>query len=92
RAQLVGTRTFGKGLIQSLLELADGSGLAVTTAKYLTPSGHDIHRQGIQPDVVVAEGSVPLTAETLAGPEDIQLQRALELLGQTQGIPVAKSG
>ncbi|MFS8837180.1 S41 family peptidase [Synechococcus sp. R6-5] len=91
RAQLVGTRTFGKGLIQSLLELADGSGLAVTTAKYLTPSGHDIHRQGIQPDVVVAEGSIPLTAETLAGPEDIQLQRALELLGQTQGIRVAKS-
>ncbi|WP_448377714.1 S41 family peptidase, partial [Fervidobacterium sp.] len=83
RAQLVGTRTFGKGLIQSLLELADGSGLAVTTAKYLTPNGRDIHRQGIQPDVVVAEGPVPLTAETLGGPEDGQLQRALEVLGST---------
>ncbi|MFS8885760.1 S41 family peptidase [Synechococcus sp. H70.2] len=93
RAQLVGTRTFGKGLIQSLLELADGSGLAVTTAKYLTPNGRDIHRQGIQPDVVVAEGPVPLTAETLGGPEDGQLQRALEVLGSTlavaQGIPAA---
>jgi carboxyl-terminal processing protease len=91
RAQLVGTRTFGKGLIQSLMELADGSGLAVTTAKYLTPNGRDIHRQGIQPDVVVGEGPVPLTAETLGGPEDRQLQRALELLGATlsvaQGIP-----
>ncbi|MFS8859351.1 S41 family peptidase [Synechococcus sp. H60.3] len=93
RAQLVGTRTFGKGLIQSLLELADGSGLAVTTAKYLTPNGHDIHRQGIQPDVMVAEGPLPLTAETLGGPEDGQLQRALEVLGSTlavaQGIPAA---
>ncbi|MCF2970034.1 S41 family peptidase [Synechococcus sp. Nb3U1] len=91
RAQLVGTRTFGKGLIQSLLELADGSGLAVTTAKYLTPNGHDIHRQGIQPDVVVAEGAV----QTLAGPEDVQLQRALQLFGQqmplAEGRPVGQA-
>ncbi len=95
RALLVGTRTFGKGVIQSLFELADGSGLAVTTAKYLTPSGHDIHRQGIQPDVVVAEGSVPLTAETLAGPEDEQLQRALQVLRQqtlwAKGKPTAQA-
>lgn len=90
RARLVGTRTFGKGLIQSLLELADGSGLAVTTAKYLTPSGHDIHRQGIQPDVVVPEGAVPLTVETLAGPEDVQLQRALQLLEQQMLVAKGK--
>jgi len=50
RSPLVGSRTFGKGLIQTLLSLGDGSGLAVTVARYLTPSGRDIQNQGIEPD------------------------------------------
>jgi carboxyl-terminal processing protease len=50
RSLLVGSRTFGKGLIQSLIPLGDGSGLAVTVARYLTPSGRDIQNQGIAPD------------------------------------------
>ena len=54
RATLVGTKTFGKGLVQSVRRLGDGtSGLAVTIAKYLTPSGRDINKQGIEPDIVV---------------------------------------
>lgn len=53
RAVLVGTQTFGKGLVQSVRGLGDGSGLAVTIAKYLTPSGRDINKEGIPPDVVV---------------------------------------
>lgn len=52
RATLVGTQTFGKGLVQSVRQLEDGSGLAVTIAKYLTPSGRDINKAGIAPDVV----------------------------------------
>ncbi len=52
RAVLVGTRTFGKGLVQSVQPLRGGSGLAVTIAKYLTPSGRDIHKEGIAPDIV----------------------------------------
>ncbi|MEC4803155.1 MAG: S41 family peptidase [Jaaginema sp. PMC 1079.18] len=52
RAVLVGTQTFGKGLVQSVRSLGDGSGLAVTIAKYLTPSGRDINKEGIAPDVV----------------------------------------
>jgi carboxyl-terminal processing protease len=52
RATLVGTKTFGKGLVQSVRGLGDGSGLAVTIAKYLTPSGRDINKHGIDPDVV----------------------------------------
>jgi carboxyl-terminal processing protease len=52
RAVLVGTKTFGKGLVQSVRGLGDGSGLAVTIAKYLTPSGRDINKHGIEPDVV----------------------------------------
>ena len=50
RSQLLGSRTFGKGLIQTLTNLSDGSGLAVTVAGYLTPSGRDIQGQGIEPD------------------------------------------
>jgi carboxyl-terminal processing protease len=55
RSPLAGSRTFGKGLIQTLLPLGDGSGLAVTVARYLTPAGHDIQHQGIAPDVGLAE-------------------------------------
>ena len=50
RSQLLGSRTFGKGLIQTLANLSDGSGLAVTVAGYLTPNGQDIQNQGIEPD------------------------------------------
>ena len=52
RATLVGTQTFGKGLVQSVRGLGDGSGLAVTIAKYLTPSGRDINKEGITPDII----------------------------------------
>ena len=51
RAVLVGETTFGKGLVQSVRGLIDGSGMTVTIAKYLTPSGRDIHKHGINPDV-----------------------------------------
>jgi carboxyl-terminal processing protease len=53
RAVLVGTKTFGKGLVQSVRSLGDGSGLAVTIAKYLTPNGRDINKHGIEPDVIL---------------------------------------
>ena len=51
RGQLVGKQTFGKGLVQSVRGLSDGSGMTVTISKYLTPNGRDIHREGIAPDV-----------------------------------------
>lgn len=78
RAQLVGDRTFGKGLIQSLFNLSDGSGLAVTIAKYETPAHHDINRQGITPDVAVPLD--PITREQIATPDDRQYQAAIDLL------------
>ncbi len=53
RAILVGTKSFGKGLVQSVRSLGDGSGLAVTIAKYLTPNGRDINKHGIDPDITV---------------------------------------
>jgi carboxyl-terminal processing protease len=53
RATLIGTKTFGKGLVQTVHPLSDGSGVAITTNKYLTPAGHDIHKKGIEPDIKV---------------------------------------
>jgi carboxyl-terminal processing protease len=94
RAKLVGTRTFGKGLVQSVRSLADGSGLAVTVAKYLTPSGRDINKHGIDPDIQVelTEDQRELLAddrELIGTPEDPQYAQALTTL--TTAIEEAKA-
>ena len=68
RAELIGTRTFGKGSVQSILPLKDGSALRLTTAKYYTPSHRTIHEKGIEPDHVVE-----MTPEQM---RDIMLQRS----------------
>ncbi|MGK7872041.1 MAG: carboxyl-terminal processing protease CtpA [Xenococcaceae cyanobacterium] len=78
RAQLVGEKTFGKGLIQSLFELPDGSGLAVTVAKYETPNHKDIHKLGILPDRVVSQESI--TIQEVGTEIDQQYQEAVNLL------------
>ena len=78
RAQLVGEKTFGKGLIQSLFELSDGSGLAVTVAKYETPKHRDIHKLGITPDRLVS--LEPITREQVGTEADQQYQAAVEVL------------
>lgn len=87
RAVLVGSQTFGKGLVQSLHRLSGESGLAVTTAKYLTPSGRDINRSGIKPDFVLdltEEQTEDLFGANnkLGTQEDLQYNKALEVLGQ----------
>jgi len=79
RAKLVGQKTFGKGLVQSVRGLADGSGLTVTIAKYLTPKGTDIHKNGIQPDVSVkmTEAEIKaLSLEDLGTKKDSQYRQA----------------
>jgi carboxyl-terminal processing protease len=53
RAVLLGTQTFGKGSVQTIIPLSDGSGLRLTTAKYFTPKGRSIHGKGITPDIIV---------------------------------------
>lgn len=87
RATLVGSTTFGKGLIQSLFDLSDGAGLAVTVAKYETPAHHDINKLGITPDCLVA--TVPLTRDTVATEADPQYQAALEMLSQATVVASA---
>lgn len=78
RATILGEKTFGKGLIQSLFDLSDGSGLAVTVAKYETPGHIDINKLGIKPDVTVPLD--PITGAQVATPDDRQYQAAVELL------------
>ncbi|MCD8078790.1 MAG: S41 family peptidase [Lachnospiraceae bacterium] len=72
RATLVGTQTFGKGIVQTYYQLSDGSGIKLTTAHYFTPNGTDIHGIGIEPDLVVEDDG-----ETEA---DEQLAAALEAI------------
>jgi len=74
---LLGTRTFGKGLVQSVFPLPDGSAIKMTTARYTTPKGRDIDRIGIEPDVVVAQ---PPGARPGDPADDPQLARALAAL------------
>ena len=83
RAELVGQKTFGKGLVQAVRGLSDGSGLTVTIAKYLTPKGTDIHKNGIEPDVtsVMTEDQLKnFTIEKLGSSQDSQYIDAQALL------------
>lgn len=87
RAELVGSQTFGKGLVQSVRSLGDGSGLAVTVAKYLTPSGRDINHEGIAPDVVLElteqqREALSQNRDAIGTTADPQYARALQLLDQ----------
>ncbi|MBD1217042.1 MAG: carboxyl-terminal processing protease CtpA [Aphanizomenon sp.] len=80
RGQLVGETTFGKGLIQSLFELSDGSGLAVTIAKYETPNHRDINKLGIKPDQIIPQPAI--NREQIGTKADVQYQGAIELLSK----------
>lgn len=80
RGKLIGETTYGKGVVQSVIPLTDGSALKVTTAKYFTPSGVCIQGIGIEPDYVVTLPVELLTKSKLTEEEDIQLQKAVEVL------------
>lgn len=77
RAKLVGTRTFGKGMVQKIIPLENETGLNLTVAKYLTPSGTDINKKGIKPDV-----EVQFTEKNIRNREDVQLQTAKNMLSK----------
>lgn len=97
RGIIVGMKTFGKGSVQTVIPLVDGSALRLTTAKYFTPSGKQIHKEGIAPDVVIPfsketkENQVEVLEETEALEKDKidnQLERAVDLI---KGIKVYES-
>lgn len=70
--QLLGTKTFGKGVVQTIFSLDNSTGVKLTTAKYLTPNRHDINKKGIVPDIVVKPSSDPS--------KDVQLDAAVGIL------------
>jgi len=80
RAKVVGERTFGKGLIQSLFELPDDAGLAVTVAKYETPTHRDINEAGIEPDYQLGQSLIPFSQ--MGTEKDQQYQKAVKVLVQ----------
>ena len=75
RATIVGEQSFGKGLVQEINRLPDEAGMNITIQRYLTPSGTDIHKKGITPDVMVE-----LTQENAEAKNDVQLKKAIEIL------------
>ena len=81
-ATIVGTQSYGKGVVQSTLDLQDGTALRVTSAKYYTPNGNNIHGVGITPDVEIDLPEELKTEVTLSLEEDVQLQKAIEVLQQ----------
>ncbi|MBV8721176.1 MAG: S41 family peptidase [Candidatus Eremiobacteraeota bacterium] len=76
---IVGTKTFGKGVVQTIYPLPDGSAIKITTARYLTPRNRDINHLGITPDLVVSENKHPQFGTPT---KDDQLAQALQLLDQ----------
>ncbi|MDY7023279.1 MAG: S41 family peptidase [Cyanobacteriota bacterium] len=87
RAVIVGSKSFGKGLVQSVRGVGNGSGLAVTIAKYFTPDGRDINNEGIQPDIKVElseEQREELRSDRtkIGTSDDPQYAKALEILNQ----------
>lgn len=75
---LIGTTTFGKGIVQQMIGLGDGSAVKVTISKYYTPSGVCIHKSGIDPDIELEFDSEKYTEDET----DNQLQKAIEVLSQ----------
>lgn len=82
RAVILGTKTFGKGSVQTIIRLEDGSGLKLTTAKFYAPSGRSISQIGVAPDVVVENGKTG----------DTQLERAVELIRTSQVNKIVPRG
>jgi carboxyl-terminal processing protease len=80
-ATLVGTKTFGKGVVQSVYMIPDRGALKITTARYVTPNGRDIQHKGIVPDVVIDQR---VDAPIIDTPADKQLAAAKAILKKEQ--------
>ena len=81
---VVGTTSYGKGIVQNLIPLGDGSAIKITTAHYYTPSGFDLHGKGIEPDVEVELNEELKTQAVVKPEEDNQLQKAVQVLKENK--------
>ena len=81
-ATVVGTKTYGKGIVQTVIPLTDGSGMSVTSARYFTPNGVCIHGVGIEPDIKIdmPDALKNLPVSQLDEAQDVQLKKALEII------------
>lgn len=77
KAKLIGTRTFGKGMVQRIIPMPNETGLNLTIAKYLTPAGHDINKKGISPDI-----EVKVSQNDIVHRNDTQLKKAKTIMAQ----------
>lgn len=77
---IVGTTTYGKGIVQSIRTLSDGSAVKLTVSKYYTPKGNNIHKTGITPDVEEKLDTNLLNKSDYSHEEDNQLQKAIQVL------------
>jgi carboxyl-terminal processing protease len=89
RAEVVGVRSFGVGVVQKLIQVGDGSAVLLSVAKYYGPDGEAIHDKGVTPEIVQTESSdadsadedtVPESPEHFGGKDDLQLQKAIDVL------------
>ena len=79
-ATVVGTTTFGKGIVQTTWSMSDGTAYKMTTAKYYTPNGNNIHGTGIEPDILIDLTEEQKQMSEIPEEEDMQLQTALEVI------------
>lgn len=79
---LVGTKSFGKGIVQSVIPLKDGTAIKLTTSKYYTPNGRNIHGTGIEPDVMIELDESLKQKVVIEKKDDNQLQKAIEIIKQ----------
>jgi carboxyl-terminal processing protease len=91
-AKLVGERTFGKGLVQTVGRMQDGSGLIITTAKYFTPLHHDVNQHGIMPDVQVKQPDSERENIKFLADKDLQAQEGIKLLKSEMAAPGKAAG
>lgn len=75
KAKIIGTRTYGKGMVQKIIPLPNETGINLTIAKYLTPKGKDINKKGISPDI-----EVEFTSKDISNRKDVQLETAKHVL------------
>ncbi|MDO4170348.1 MAG: S41 family peptidase [Lachnospiraceae bacterium] len=80
KGTIVGTTSFGKGIVQNVMKLSDGSALKLTVSSYYTPKGRNIHKKGIEPDVKVELDKSLEEKSEIKKSEDNQLQKALQVL------------
>ncbi|SCP95689.1 S41 family peptidase [Anaerobium acetethylicum] len=79
---LIGTTTFGKGIVQTVVDLGDGTAMKLTISKYYTPKGNNIHGIGIEPDIALELDDAVRQKAVITEEEDNQLQKALEVLNE----------